>query len=101
MNELSEAESAVSLLRRLEAILKAEQGGNWLQGIRAARSAGEQHLAKDPMRAIGEMASIYRTMNSGPGSFDDFFIWRESPDERVSANEELDRIKEDLWRLLT
>lgn len=94
-------QSTVKLLRRLEAILEAEEGINWLAGIQAVRRAGDHHVAAgDEAGALNAMGSMYRSMHSGPGGFDDFFVWRDTASERTAANEELNRIKDQLWRVL-
>jgi len=95
------AARSLQLLRGLEEILTTEGGRNWLPGIRSARHAGESGVAKgDETSAMREMGQIYRSMQAGPGGFGDFFVWRSGYAERVDANRELKRVKEELWELL-
>ena len=101
MNHKVFAQDALNLLRDLEKILNEEGGQNWLRGIEATRLVGEQFVGiEDDVKALVEMSSIYRGMHSGPSGFDDFFIWRESAADRVAANQELNRIKDELWEIL-
>lgn len=91
----------VDLLKQLEEIMKAENARNWLPGIQAARAAGERYLADATDTASFErMLSDYRRMPSSAGGFDDFFVWRESFSERLLANKDLDRIKDELWKIV-
>ena len=39
-------------------------------------------------------------MNSGNGSFSDFFIWREDFNERVEANKVLKNLRNDITSLI-
>ena len=101
MDSQVSAKRVVSLLRRLEEILEAEGGGLWLPGIQATRAAGEESLASGQAKqAMSRMSSIYRGMHQGPGGFDDFFVWRDSLEERTEANRELGALKDELWGAL-
>ena len=101
MSMARNADSAVGLLRRLEAILESEDGRDWLPGIKITRQTGEHLIAAgDSSRALVKMGAIYRGMHSDPGGIDDFFIWRDTPTDRMVANRELERIKGELWKIL-
>lgn len=90
------------LLREMRGILVAEGGRNWLPGIDAAISALEQPPARDihPDEGLRQAASIYRTMNRGPGSFGDFYVQRADPAEQARANERFSEVADELWFLL-
>ena len=93
---------AVALLLKVERILRSEGGENWLPGIRDTIAIGQEAEdgVAEPKVALDEMRSVYRSMCSGPGGYGDFFVWREDFDERRLANEEYDRLQEELWTLL-
>ena len=101
IDEASRVIAAIENLEQLEEILRDEGERNWISGVRAAKRAGMEFLAVgNHSEALASMASIFRTMHSGPGGFDDFFVWRASTAERVEANRELKQIKKDLWEHL-
>lgn len=93
---------ALQLLRRLAEILEAEGEQNWIRGIRAAIAEGNagEEGSKEKALALENMSSIYRSMHQGPGSFGDYFIWREDADERKEANREFEAVAKRLWNLL-
>ena len=93
---------SLGLLHRLEMLLREEGESNWIRGIRASIHAGESHKNKGVTEevAFNEMASTYRSMYGGSGSFSDYFIWREDFEERQEANKEFDQITNRLWKLL-
>lgn len=91
------------LLGDLRQILVEEHGTNWVRGVDACldqlpktHSAGKADL----LAQLQIVASTYRSMMRGYGSFSDFFIWREDFEERVRANERLDRIRQELWKIV-
>lgn len=92
------------LLRQLQVILTREGEENWQLGVMAALGElnGSQELSEDEvLERIKRAASIYRTMNSGSGSFSDFHVWRDDYDQRVQANETLDEVRERLWETVS
>ncbi|MGA6111812.1 hypothetical protein ACPESL_13920, partial [Psychrobacter pocilloporae] len=53
--------------------------------------------AKATIKSVGD---TYSLMNSGNGSFSDFFIWREDFNERVEANKVLTKLRSDITSLI-
>lgn len=49
---------------------------------------------------FNEVQNSYKSMYPPHGGLTEFFIWREDFDERVKANEPLDKIKEELRKIL-
>lgn len=54
----------------------------------------------DSNNVINEIKSIYKNLYPARGGLSDFFIWKADFDERVKANEPLDRIGDELWKIL-
>ena len=102
MNFDNNLKESLDLLRRLEMLLREEGESNWIRGIRASIHAGESHKDKSVTEEVAfkEMASTYRSMHGGSGSFSDYFIWRENFEERQKANKKFDQITNRLWKLL-
>lgn len=103
MNNLNQNfDISLDLLCQLEALLKAEGESNWIRGVRAAIIAGKSRKDGSVTEedAFQEMASTYRSLYGGAGSFSDYFIWREDLEERQEANKKFDKITNQLWSLL-
>lgn len=47
-----------------------------------------------------QVLTTYRAMHRGPGSFGDFHVWRETVEERIDANRELQDILNAIWHYL-
>ncbi|SHJ28514.1 hypothetical protein SAMN02745163_01667 [Clostridium cavendishii DSM 21758] len=54
----------------------------------------------DSGNIINEIKSIYNNLYSTRGGLSDFFIWKADFDERIKANEPLDRIGDEIWKIL-
>jgi hypothetical protein len=97
-----QANTVLDLLKRLERLLISEGEDNWIRGIRSSiailESAGSDDA--ESSKALNEVASIYKTMYAGAGSFSDFFLWRDDEAERIEANKELDNLRDELWTAL-
>jgi hypothetical protein len=46
------------------------------------------------------MAAVTYQNMFGPGGFGDFFVWRDTVEERIEANRECMAAKDELWKLL-
>jgi hypothetical protein len=99
MNTLR-AERLRQLFLKLHAIMSVERETNWIRGVSHIIAVlGE--VEADPSAAsdrIAEAHQTYRSMTAGNGSFSDFHVWRESFDERLKANEELNKVTQAIWR---
>ena len=51
-------------------------------------------------KVINEIKSIYNNLYPARGGLSDFFIWKADFDERVKANEPLDRLSDEIWKIL-
>jgi hypothetical protein len=88
----------LKLFLELKKIMICERENNWIRGIDLIINSLRQSENAD--ETIRYVSATYKSMSSGSNSFSDFFIWREDFDERVLANGELDKLKEDIWSLL-
>ncbi|OLF34657.1 MULTISPECIES: hypothetical protein [unclassified Psychrobacter] len=86
----------------LRKILIQENENNFIRGIdvilnRIQHSLNYDENAKATIESVGD---TYSFMNSGNGSFSDFFIWRENFDERVEVNEVLIELRNKITFLI-
>ena len=51
-------------------------------------------------KVINEIKSIYNNLYPARGGLSDFLIWKAVFDERVKANEPLDRLSDEIWKIL-
>lgn len=54
----------------------------------------------DSNNVINEIRSLHKKIYPPRGGLSDFFIWREDFNERVKANEPLEKIGNELWMIL-
>lgn len=88
-----------ALLVELLNIYATEGGGGFLPGIAAAIDSIDN--ASDAEGAgAGTIESIYRNMAGSKSGFSDFYVERNDLSERVKANDRLDYIRQELWRIL-
>ncbi len=102
MNNVQELTKLNKHFTELREILIRENENNWIRGVNAILNT--LHFAlednddvRDTIRSVG---NTYSRMNSGNGSFSDFYIQREDFDERVEANKELSKIKNNITDLI-
>lgn len=50
-------------------------------------------------KIIEEVSQVYKRLYPARGGLTEFFIWKSDFDERVKANEDLDKISEELWKI--
>ncbi|WP_211462173.1 hypothetical protein [Collimonas silvisoli] len=89
---------ALKLLAELQNIYCKEGGENFVSGIMAtmASLSDDQISEKDRW---SQACSVYRTMAGSKSGFMDFYIDRESAEQRIIANARLDNIRDELWAL--
>ena len=86
----------------LKNILIQENEDNWIRGINAILNGIQSALKlnKNAKATIISVGDTYSFMNSGNGSFSDFFIWREDFDERLEANKVLTNLRNNITSLI-
>jgi len=80
------------LFQEAHDILKSQGDKNWIIGIKNALNeldAGNTDGA----------GSIYRSMVAGGRGFSEYSIWIDDYKERLGANQRLDEIRDELWRI--
>ena len=88
-------------LERLERLLNAQNEQNWVRGIRAALAELRKQDGSVNTAGFANARSIYRTMTTGGRGFSEYFIWNTDEEARLSANSELDHLRERLWSLFS
>ena len=96
MASLQTARKAHKLLMELRSIMEREGEANWIRGIKSAENAFNR---TDLTQGYLEARAVYRSMMHGNGSFSDYYIERNNLTEQESANQRLDQIRAELWRL--
>jgi hypothetical protein len=82
-------------------VLENENESKWVRGIQSIRGRLElMEQSADKEQALKEIATSYRNMNYGPGSFADFMIWRDDFEERTKLNEGFEKLADRAWELL-
>lgn len=89
---------ALKLLVELQGIYRKEGGQNFDSGIAAAIASlsDEKISGKDRW---SQACSIYRTMAGSKSGFSDFYLDRDTVEQRIIANARLDYIRQELWTL--
>ena len=102
MNDLYLIEEYVDFFRLLELIMHQESDFNWISGIRECIRVGELALNQKSLAidSFQKIKTTYHAMYDGPGSFGDFYVWRESWSERLAESKELNSIIDRLWNIL-
>jgi hypothetical protein len=86
------------LFNKLKVILLQENEDNFIRGINSILDMIQSSLDcnENSKATIKSVGNTYSFMNSGNGSFSDFFIWREDFNERVEANKVLTNLRNDI-----
>lgn len=80
----------------LREIMLMEEENNWIRGIRLIITRLEDvNLTEEE-----KLKETFSMMNSGNGSFSDFYIWRDDINQRVELNHKLEEVKNNIWDLL-
>ena len=92
---------AHDLLKNLLDLLSEQGEQNWRRGVSAAFLE-----LKDPQGSLNpagfdNAASIYRSMTSGGRGFSEYFVWSPDDDERIRANQRLDELRDELWKVFS
>lgn len=102
-NNIEILEALNKSLLDLAIILEKESEHNWQRAIDEMLKRVECALSGvyDPVEAISYVRKTYMSINSGNGSFGDFYIWRDNFSDRKRENERLEEIKNKILKLLT
>src|SRR4051794_31013057 len=96
MISLNKIEDARRLLKELKTILEYEGDSNSVQGVIAAHEAlGSANF----QQGFAEARAIYRTAAQAKAPLSEYYIKRSDATEQRDANQRLDDIRDELWRL--
>lgn len=98
LNENLETEDRKLLCKHfvdLIEIMNRDGERNWIRGIKDIHE--DLQMNNKP---LSEIAYSYRLMNSGNGSFSEYFVWKEEIDERIKANDYLNKLTKQIWDIL-
>ncbi|PHM71830.1 hypothetical protein [Xenorhabdus kozodoii] len=103
MDSIERSEKLRALFFSLWEIMRDNGGGNWIRGIEniiALLTPPTYGGVNDARAAIEDARHAYSSMFRGYGGFSEYFIWRDDFNERVKANDALDKIKNDINEML-
>ncbi|MEX0447880.1 hypothetical protein [Xenorhabdus sp. SGI246] len=103
MNFIELAEKLRPLFFSLWKIMHDNGGGSWIKSIEniiALLTPPAYGGTNDAKSAIEDARHAYSSMFRGYGGFAEYFIWRDDFNERVKANEALDKIKNDINHII-
>jgi len=90
-----------TLLLELRSILLEEGDVQWVRSIEGCLAglpeAPEALPESEVRKRLSDVSRSYRAMVQPKHSFSEYFIWREAVEERISANRELDKIRDAIW----
>jgi len=101
MNPVSAATDrarVIELLRYIASVLTSEGDRNWILGVKNLLAVAEDERLADP-EALKLAAPTFQRM-FGPGGFGDFFVWRDTVEQRREANRPYQAAMDELWKLL-
>lgn len=89
-------EKIIQLYKQLHKILEedgSQEADTLLSGVRHSLAIAEGVEGKE---GFNELFSVYRLLTQPHYGLSDFFIWKDDYEERLVANEGLERIKKEL-----
>jgi hypothetical protein len=97
--KIVKSEEAYNVLAEILKILDVQNESNWRDGIKAAM--GELVDAGDGINQDGfeRARSIYNAMTRGGRGFSEYYILSNNEDERIDANNILDKARENIWSI--
>ena len=101
MNPVSAATDrarVIALLRYIASVLTSEGDRNWILGVKNVLAVAEDERLADPEALKLAAASFQRMF--GPAGFGDFFVWRDTVEQRREANRPYQAAMDELWKLL-
>lgn len=102
MSDLDKLLRLADLFTQIRDILIQENEDNWIRGINSILNQINYSLAsnENDKSKIREIYYSYGLMNSGNGSFSDFYIWRKDFDKRIIENKNFMKIKNEISRII-
>ncbi|MFD0707154.1 hypothetical protein [Photorhabdus akhurstii] len=103
MDSIEQAEKLRLLFTSLWEIMYNNGERNWTNGINiiiTSLTPPNYNGLENAKDAIESANQTFGSMLRGNGSFSDYFIWKDDFKERIKANEEFDKIKNDIYNLL-
>ncbi|MEK6219390.1 MAG: hypothetical protein N2B01_00685 [Psychrobacter cryohalolentis] len=102
MNNIDKLTELNYYFLKLREILLQEDEHNYIRGINVIINRIQYSLEynEDAKATIKSVGDTYSFMNSGNGSFSDFFIWKEDFNERVEANKVLTKLRSDITSVI-
>lgn len=93
-----------TLFLELRSILVEEGDMEWInriEGCLAGLPEDPEALPEPEVRKrLREVSREYREMVQPKGGFSEYFIWRETVEERISANRDLDALRDAIWEIV-
>jgi len=99
MTTPTKAEKVFPLLTTMLTVLESQQEKNWYRGIKAAITELTDINGQVISSGFDNARSIYNTMTSGGRGFSEYFVWMEDEEKRIQINQELDRLRSEIWEL--
>ncbi|CCW29437.1 hypothetical protein ABLA30_18500 [Xenorhabdus nematophila] len=99
MDSIEQSKKLRTLFLSLWEIMRVNGGGNWIKGIEnviTLLTPPTYGGTNDAQSAIEDARRAYGSMFGDYGGFSEYFIWRDDFNERLKANEALDKIKNDI-----
>ncbi len=100
-NLVNNSQRAQSLLASLLNLLSEQGEQNWRRGVSAALLELTDSEGGLNPAGFDRAASIYRSMTAGGRGFAEYFVWSPNDDERISANQKLDELRDELWEIFS
>ena len=87
--------------KRLHFLLDSESENNWSMAIGTISHKFESNIPASEKKNVIEAASkTFKKIYAGNGSFSDYCIWRDDPEDRAKANKEFDLLIDEIWSLI-
>jgi hypothetical protein len=99
MTTQQKAEEAFRLLSGLLDILESQQEKNWIRGIKGTGWYLLDENGQVSAAGFDRARSSFNSMTSGGRGFYEYYIDADTVEERIEANRELDRLRNELLRV--
>lgn len=87
--------------KQLQNRLECESENNWLKAIQTINQQLERSITdSEKKNAIEVVGETFRSLYAGNGSFSDYSIWRDDPEERIRVNKEYSLLVDEIWSLI-
>jgi hypothetical protein len=92
---MNKSEKLGDLLMQLECLLRESGDKNWIRGVVAVRDC-----LLSEKGGFDAAARTFRSMNSGMGSFSDFYFHHDDFETRARVNRPLDALRDEISKLV-